>query len=249
MKITFAGTSHGVPAAERFCSCTMIESNGTIYFIDAGAPMVETVLRAGKQVSDIRAFFSTHIHGDHTCGIYHLADLVDWYYTDHAMDFYFSDEHFIPALCGMIKAGNPRAKLSPERLRFHVIDPDVAYEDENIRVDFIPTKHMPEPYHSFAMLVTEKSSGKRALFSGDLSHKLAHADVPRIVSEEELDLFVCEMAHFDVEHVYPYLETCKAKTVCFQHVFPLVKYDRIKAAAPDFPFPILTPNDGDVIEL
>lgn len=25
MKITFIGTSHGVPAADRFCSCAMIE--------------------------------------------------------------------------------------------------------------------------------------------------------------------------------------------------------------------------------
>ena len=39
MKITFLGTSHGVPAADRYCSCTMLEVNGAHYFIDAGAPL------------------------------------------------------------------------------------------------------------------------------------------------------------------------------------------------------------------
>ena len=30
MKITFLGSSHGVPSAERYCSCTMIEVNGSL---------------------------------------------------------------------------------------------------------------------------------------------------------------------------------------------------------------------------
>ena len=73
MKITFVGTSHGVPAAYRFCSCYMIESSGSIYMVDAGAPA--------------------------TGGV---------------------------------------------------------YEDENIRAEYIPTKHMP---NSYAVLITEGRSG------------------------------------------------------------------------------------------
>ena len=41
MNITFLGTSHGVPSAERYCSCTMIEVGGATYFIDCGAPLTE----------------------------------------------------------------------------------------------------------------------------------------------------------------------------------------------------------------
>ena len=36
MKITFLDTCHGVPAADRYCSCTMLEAGGSLYFIDAG---------------------------------------------------------------------------------------------------------------------------------------------------------------------------------------------------------------------
>lgn len=247
MKITFVGTSHGVPAADRYCTCTMIESGNSVYFIDAGAPVVDSVLRYGREVKDVRALFTTHVHGDHTSGIYHLADLVDWFYKEYAMDFYIADEIFIDAVKTMMLAGNPGHTIHEDRVRFHVIDPTVPYEDENIKIEYIRTKHMKEPYHSYAMLVTE--GDKRVLFSGDLSYKLQHADVPELLAKEPVDAFICEMAHFGVEHILPYLETCKAKAVYFQHVFPLDKYDGIKALNGKFAFPIYSPNDGDSFEV
>ena len=57
MKITFLGTSHGAPCAERHCSCTMVEVNGALYFIDAGAPLTDVVLRAEKHPDQMRAIF------------------------------------------------------------------------------------------------------------------------------------------------------------------------------------------------
>ncbi|MBQ9760280.1 MAG: MBL fold metallo-hydrolase [Clostridia bacterium] len=247
MKITFLGTSHGVPAADRFCSCSMIEAGDAVYFIDAGAPLVESVLKAGRQVSDVRALFTTHVHGDHTAGLFHLADLVDWYYREHSMDFYVADGCLVDATKGMIVACNGGKAVHEDRVRFHVIDPSVPYEDENIKIEFIPTKHMPEPYHSYSMLVTE--GDRRVLFSGDFSNRLAKADVPELLSEEPVDAFICEMAHFGVEDIKPYLDTCKAKAVYFQHVFPLVKYDGIKEISKSYDFPIYTPNDGDSFEV
>ena len=45
MKITFWGTSHGVPAHDRYCSCTLIESGDVFYLIDCGAPAVDLIHR------------------------------------------------------------------------------------------------------------------------------------------------------------------------------------------------------------
>ena len=63
MKITFLGTSHGVPAANRFCSSYMIEAGNAVYLVDAGAPVADLVLRQGREITDVRAIFTTHIHG------------------------------------------------------------------------------------------------------------------------------------------------------------------------------------------
>ena len=77
MKITFLGTSHGVPAADRYCACTMLEVNGATYFIDAGAPLIDILLRRGTDLNTIRALFTTHLHGDHVNGVLAFADLIN----------------------------------------------------------------------------------------------------------------------------------------------------------------------------
>ena len=247
MKLTFLGTSHGVPAADRYCSCVMIESGDAVYFIDGGAPVIDELLRHGRHPDEIRALFNTHVHGDHTNGICHLVDLVDWYFKKSSFDLYIADQSYIDAIGVMIKACNPGSTLSPDRLRFHLVDPSVAYEDENIKVEFIPTAHMRAPYHSYSILVSE--GDKKVLFSGDFSQHLERADVPKILSEEEIDLFVCEMAHFGTEHIRPYLDSAKAKKIAFTHVFPLAKYEKIAQMSAELTVPVLTPKDNDVIEL
>ena len=67
--------------------------------------------------------------------------------------------------------------------------------------------------------------------------------------KRDLDAVICEMAHFDVPDVLPWLERCQAKEVVFNHVFPLDKLDRINALDGRFGYPIRTLKDGDVIEL
>lgn len=247
MKITFIGTSHGVPAADRFCSGYMIESGTNVYLIDAGAPVADLVLRYGREITDVRAIFTTHVHGDHTAGIFHIADLVNWYYKEHTMDIYIPEQACIDAIKNLILACNPGCTVKEDRLRFHLTDAGKEYADENITVTHIPTKHMPEPHVSNSILVTE--GDKRILFGGDFSHKLAKADVPKIIFEEPLDAFVCEMAHFSPEHIVPYLKECKVKDVYFTHVFPLEKYKMIEEIKDQLPCRIHTPNDGDSILL
>ena len=134
-----------------------------------------------------------------------------------------------------------------ERLRFSVFEAGVIYDDGVLKVTAFPTRHC-EPKHSYAFLL--EADGKRALFSGDLSQFLAKGDYPEIVSEEELDLFVCEMAHFGEEHLAPYLERCRAKRVMFNH-YQLRKESHIESLATPgrFPFPVSAAQDGEVIEL
>ena len=247
MKITFVGTSDGVPSADRFCSCVMIESGKDVYFVDAGAPLSKEIQRYGRSVTDIRAVFNSHLHCDHTAGLFELVSLMSWYYKKHSLDLYVADEPLIGALELMISSSDPDLVLSHERVHFHVVHPGVCYEDENIKVEYIPTKHMKEPFHSYAIMVTEGE--KRVLFSGDLSKGLAEDDVPQIVMEEELDLYVSEMAHFGIEEMTPYLERCRAKRVGILHVGDKTSREDIAALRGKYPFEILIPNDGDVLEL
>lgn len=240
MKITFVGTSHGVPAADRFCSCYMIESNGKIYLVDAGAPAVDMILRYGGQVKDFRALFTTHVHSDHTVGMIHLLSLMNWYYKDCSADFYITEQNHIDSTIRWIETSGD-GKLDAKRLRLKVPSAGVVFEDENIRAEYIPTEHMP---NSYSILVT--SGEKRVLFGGDFSHWLRKDDIPKVINEE-IDGFVCEMAHFGMTELAPYLTDCRAKRVIFSHVCPLDKYNDIEAIKGKYNFEVLTPADGDVL--
>ena len=51
MKITFLGTSHGIPEADRVLSSAMIEVGDNIYLVDAGAPITEKMISIKKIMS------------------------------------------------------------------------------------------------------------------------------------------------------------------------------------------------------
>ena len=243
MKLKFVGTSHGAPSATRYCSCMMIESGGSLYFVDVGAPAGEAVLKYGRPLSDVKAVFTTHTHSDHTSGLAHLCGLLNWM-PDCASEVFVTEQKLVDAVSVMMEVagdGVPDAC----RVKFRIPTDGVVYEDENIRVEYIPTKHSSKCL-SYSILVTEGK--KRVLFGGDFSTDLKRADIPDII-EEELDAFVCEMAHFDLDQARPYLARCKAKKVFFTHVFPLSKYGDIEAARGDFTFEIFSPDDNDIFEI
>lgn len=245
MKITFLGTSHGVPTAERNCSCTMLEINDSIYIIDAGAPVVEELLKRKKEIDKVKAVFTTHCHGDHTAGLFNMASLVDWYYEMATVEFYLTD-HEIRKLAEQYIYVSQYKQPTYERVKFIVVDEGVVYEDENIRVHYILTKH---PIHkdsnspSYGILI--EAEGKKVLFSGDLSGSLQAKDFPRIALEESLDVIILEFAHFNYEDVEPYLHNCMTKQLWLNHIYPLSKIDIVDEVRVEYPYPIIIVEDGN----
>ena len=247
MKITFLGSSHGVPSAERFCSCTMVEVGDAVYFIDCGAPLIDILIRRGVDLTKIRAIFTTHMHGDHVNGIVPMVDLCNWYFMDTDFDIYLTEESGLKVFPNMIAAveGWP---VDSKRLRFKLMTPDFVYSDDNIRLTPIPNKHLAHdnrPTYSYLL----EAEGKRVIFTGDMSQRLEQNDFPAYPLEHNVDLVISEMAHFDVCHILPYLEKCKTDKMLFNHVFPLDKLNRINALSGKFGYPIHAVADGDEIEL
>ncbi len=244
MKITFLGTSHGVPAADRYCSSAMIETGGKIYLIDAGAPVVDCLLRLDKKIDDVRAVFTTHEHGDHINGLLSLCDLSNWYYRNAAFSVALTDSRLAGRLSALIEVTSA-APLDTQRIKLLTVGEGYSYEDENIKITYFPTGHVNSEYgKSFAILA--EADGKKALFSGDMA---GNGDFPKIASEEKLDLIVCEFAHFTFERIAPHIASCKADRFLFNHVWPMSKLDDIKARAGEFKTNLGYVNDLDVIEL
>ncbi len=193
MKITFLGTSHGVPEKNRRCSCTMVEIEGNIYFIDMGINALEELKNRDLDSKDVKAVFITHNHFDHTGGLYpFLAGLNCWWHR-------FSDTAiYLPAPKSQLINAMEQLKMatggeSPDfKNEFVEIEAGQIYDDGVLKVTAFRTKHCEV---SFAFLF--EAEGKRAFFSGDMSYKGPKDDFPTQILEKDNDLLVLESAHFD----------------------------------------------------
>ena len=81
MKITFIGSSHGVPEPNRKCTCIMIEAGGNVYFVDMGTSAIDGLRARNIPIDAVKGIFITHMHGDHTNGLIQFIDLITWYFT------------------------------------------------------------------------------------------------------------------------------------------------------------------------
>lgn len=246
MRITFFGTSDGVPRPGHHCTSTMIEVGDSVYIVDAGAPVIDQLLKSGKHPNQIKAFFNTHPHTDHLDGLMQLLTLCGWAYREAAFDLYLPEACVGQGFVSYIESITCKP-FPADRLRMKVFEAGVVYDDGALKVTAIPTRHC-EPRPSYGFLL--EADGKRVLLSGDLSQFLQKGDFPTAVADGDLDLFVCEMAHFGEEHVLPYLETCTAKRVIFNHYQKRKEADIERLSAPDrFPFPVSAATDGEVVEV
>lgn len=246
MKITFLGTSWGVPTKERYCSSTMIEAGGSVYIIDAGAPLIDILTRRGVEISRVKGIFTTHFHDDHIDGLPSFIRLCFEYYGEGDTDVYLTEQAGIDAMKLLLKTA--LGWLPEKRVTFRLMTEKTVYEDENIRITPFPTKHLAGSGRpSYAYLI--EADGKKALFSGDLSARLEKEDFPAYALEHDVDLMVLEMAHFDAEDAEAYLKRCRVKQLLFNHVYPEEKFEKIRAMDGKYGYPVRAAEDGDEIEL
>lgn len=250
MKITFLGSGGCIENAGSKYVATMVECDDAIYLIDGGCAIADELLRADKDYHNVRALFITHYHGDHTAGIFPFIDLINWAYTDCSLSLISPTAEYIEALKSMIMASlSYGGRVDCERLDFILAHTGRIYEDENILVDYFPTKHFKNgDTPSYAILITEKASGKKAFFSGDLSYGLKGDDIPKEALMES-DVFVCELYHFTAPELLPHIKDFKG-TLCINHLFERDKFKAdIKAVFSKNNFRILVPENNDVIEI
>lgn len=71
MRITFLGTSAGVPTRARNVSCVALRlpQRGEVWLFDCGEGTQHQLLRSDLNISQVTRIFVTHMHGDHVYGL------------------------------------------------------------------------------------------------------------------------------------------------------------------------------------
>ncbi len=234
MKLTFLGTSHGVPSESRYCSSVLLERNGRQYLLDAGAPVIDLLLRQHIPLTDLKAVFLTHMHGDHCAGLFSLVDLSNWYFTDMNYTVFLpeaSGEELLRQYLRVTAHSELRAGIS-----LAPVHPGLCYEEAGLRISAIPVDHAVG-FSCFAYCI--EADGKTVLLTGDMRADLG--DFPVLSSPP--DLLVTEMAHCSAEDLHDRILACAPKKVVLTHVFPLSKIQQMEKIW-QLPFLPIIAEDG-----
>ncbi len=249
MKLTFLGTSCGVPVKGRHQASMMLDAGGRTYIIDAGAPVAELVAFHGKTPAELSAVFITHNHGDHVDGLLGLCDIMSWYYRDADPVIFLPEISFVKPLEAMLAVyagGKPRRAF-----RFSSVRGGEIYKDGTVTVTAHRTKHCePRPSYAYLFTVNEEDKVKRILFTGDLNRSLE--DYPSVATETHIDVVVCEGAHFDPRRRAEILARTDTDLFILNHLS--LRYmdggeGMVKEFTEMMPFKVIEAFDGEVYEI
>lgn len=262
MKIYTLGTSHGNSTQSRFNSSTLYEtSDGTLYLVDAGAPVEALIRRKALSQSKIRAVFITHMHDDHAGGLTGLCKQVIKYPQEREfpLTIHFPEANAIPAFQNWFLAVHENAHH--EFFEYRTTDDGLVFEDDNIKVSAIRTCHLRTKGRtegdpcSFAYVLHFKAENMTVLHTGDLRPDFS--DYPKIAMEQHFDLCLCEATHYKPEVAHDSFMRSKFDRLIFIHLADRWQntvgdrwnfYNGEKALLDnyrDLPYPVAVAHDGD----
>lgn len=206
MKITFVGSSHGVPEANRKCQSIMITEKGNTYFVDMGTSAIDALRKRNIEIDTVKGIFISHMHGDHTNGLIQFIDLITWYFKTPDPVVCLPDleaARVIDDWLTVTMNGNKK------EINYKKTENGCVFDDGILKVTAIATEHCP---NSYAYLI--ECADKRVLITGDLRNpKIDFPDA----GDKMIDLVICESAHFaatEYEQVFPKYNIEK---VCVTH--------------------------------
>ena len=207
MKITIIGSSHGVPEANRKCSCIMVQVGGNVYYVDMGTSGIDPLRKRNIPVETVKGIFITHMHGDHINGLVEFVDLITWYFHDADPVVCLPNPDAGKIIDSWLDVTHNGCR---KEIRYEKTHPGLVFDDGLLRVTAIPTRH-DENSHAYLL----EAEGKRVLITGDMKHP--GVDFPTAALDKPLDLLIGEAAHFEAEEYLPVFEKCHIKKFCVTH--------------------------------
>ena len=139
MRVTFLGTSAGVPTRSRNVSCVALRpaQRGEVWLFDCGEGTQHQLLRSDLNISQITRIFITHMHGDHVLGLMGL--LATCGMTAHARGISIYGPR---PIADYVREVSRRTQFQTNYpLEVHTVEPGKIFEDDEYAVTCAPLKH------------------------------------------------------------------------------------------------------------
>jgi glyoxylase-like metal-dependent hydrolase (beta-lactamase superfamily II) len=138
----------------------------------------------GLPIENIKGVFISHMHEDHAGGLTAIAKRFCVYICKKKLDIFLPEKDGVSAFYNWFSALHlPNEDLLDTR----VVTEGEIYQDENVKISAISTKHiMGGEFPSFGYKI--EAEGKSVLYTGDLSENFC--DYPKEVLERQFDAII-----------------------------------------------------------
>jgi ribonuclease BN (tRNA processing enzyme) len=166
--ITLGTVAGPPPRPHRAQFSNLLIVNGMLYVIDAGDGVARRIAKAGFNVRDVGVVFITHHHDDHTAGLGTLMSAAWDNQRTNPINVYGPPrtEELVKAavqyfaISAEIRIADGGRTIPIEQLFFgHDVDPEMVYQDANIKVTAMENTHFG--FHKGAAAGKHKSYSYR----------------------------------------------------------------------------------------
>lgn len=233
MTLHILGSASGIPTQQRFNSSMALEVHGNTYLFDVGEPCSSLLIRNKIDYDTIRCIFISHMHADHSSGIFQLIQTLQLSSalfkksSLKAINLFVSKEA-IEVLKKMFHALYLMPETLPFLLKIFPLQEGYFYKDDHLRVKAIANEHLrkgyretlqnaqmkyPNAFQSYSFLIEEGE--KKILYSGDIS------DINELdKSLDNIDLLILELAHVAPKKALRFLSKRVTSKVVLTHLHP-----------------------------
>ena len=222
MKLHFLGTCSGTePMPGRHHTSWVLETEGRLYWFDAGEGCSYTGYLMGLDPMAIAKIIISHPHIDHVGGLANLLAVLKKINSREKRLPIFGDiDVYIPSMdtwdgvCRVLDASDKTWHKGYE-VRANSVTDGVLFDDGYVRVTAYHNYHLKgrcfEPWQSFSYRI--ECEGKRVVFSGDIG---AYNELDEVIGEG-CDAAIAETGHFGIDDVRDYFATKKYGHLFFCH--------------------------------
>lgn len=222
MKITFLGTCAGTePMPTRKHTSFTIESEGRVYWFDAGEGCSYTAHLLGIDLLSVKRIVISHTHMDHVGGLGNLLwNIRKLNVMQQRLPEYGDIELHIPNLetwDGLLKVlvNTEGAFQTDYSINAHQLEDGVVFDDGILKVTAFHNSHLEhaqgEPWRSFSFLI--EGEGKKLVYSGDIG---GYSDLDPVIAEG-CDGLIIETGHIKIAGVREYMSEKNIGKVFFNH--------------------------------